>query len=170
MASPTSTVTGNRSQRPPADEDLASSPVVVVQLEGRDFPGAKAQACNEGQHGQVTPSDDGAGLAARQQRRYLLGGQRPGQRGSPPTGHGDSAETRHPSARPCESKNRRNDRRQVTTSLADPTDSPRPSRITKADRRPHTDGPDRSVAIRHIPQASPAKVGTQLRKAEKSSR
>jgi hypothetical protein len=69
-------------------DDLSSSPLDVIEAEGRDFGGSQPEAGEQHQDGVVAPADRAAPIAAGQQRRYLSGSKTPRQRGAAPSRRG----------------------------------------------------------------------------------
>lgn len=70
------------------DEDLASSPVDVVELQGCHLAAPHAESGEHRQHGEVAAADGGPAIARRQQLLHLSGPERPGQASQTGAGHG----------------------------------------------------------------------------------
>ncbi len=68
-------------------DELSSSPVDVVEAKAGDLTGAKAQATQQRQDGEVAPSERGSPVAAAEQGCHVAGIERPRQRGEPPGSH-----------------------------------------------------------------------------------
>src|SRR5712692_10106360 len=65
-------------------DDLSSSPLDVIEAEGRDFCGSQPEAGEQHQNGIVAAAYRAAPIAAGQQRRYLSGSKTTRQGGAAP--------------------------------------------------------------------------------------